>query len=120
MHEATLVSGLLRMAEEEARKHGARRIVAVRLELGLLACVEQQTLRGCFDIFAEGTMAEGARLEIQIAPLPCRCSACGEEFLLESRHFVCPACGAESVGFSGGHGCKMVAIEVESQENNHV
>ena len=116
MHEATLVSGILRIAEEEARKHGASRIVAIRLELGLLACVEEQTLRGCFEIFAEEGMAKGARLDIQVAPLACTCQGCGHTFTLQKRRFACPQCGDPEISFDGGHGCSIAAIEVASEE----
>lgn len=116
MHEAALVAGILRMAREEACKHGAERITRVRLEIGLLACVEPQTLQGCFEIFSEGGMAEGARLEICSAPLDCRCEDCGHAFRLETRRFQCPACGGAHTEFKGGHGCRIVAIEVKSQE----
>lgn len=119
MHEATLVSGILRIAEEEARKHGASRIVAIRLELGLLACVEEQTLRACFEIFTEEGMARGARLDMGVVPLDCQCRACGHTFRLEKRRFACPACGDPEISFTGGHGCSIAAIEVASEETIH-
>ena len=116
MHEATLVAGLLRIVEEEARRHGAKRIVAVNLDVGLLACVEESTLRGCFELFAEGTMAENAALRVRIAPLACRCSDCGRTFSLTTRRFACPACGGEHINFEGGHGCTIASIEVQAEE----
>ena len=118
MHEATLVTGILRIAQEEARKHKAR-LVAVKLEVGLLACVEEQTLKGCFEIFAEDTEARGARLDIIPQPLPCRCRECEADFTLTERRFICPACGGKELTFSGGHGCAVSAIEVEPQESIH-
>ena len=115
MHEATLVTGILRIAEEEARKHKAERIVAIKLDVGLLACVEEQTLQGCFEIFAEGTLAEGAHLDMRRTPLPCRCLACGNTFTLEKRSFLCPGCGGKELSFTGGHGCAVSAIEVRKE-----
>lgn len=119
MHEATLVASILRIAEEEARKHQAVRIISMQLEVGLLVCVEEATLCGCFEIFAEGSMGEGARLEIRRIPLACHCLQCGYEFMLEKRHFACIVCGAPEITFIGGHECHISAIELESQEKSH-
>ena len=110
------MAGLLRIVEEEARRHGAKRIVAVNLDVGLLACVEESTLRGCFELFAEGTMAENAELHVRIVPLECRCPDCGETFSLTNRRFACPACGGEHISFDGGHGCTIASIEVQAEE----
>lgn len=113
MHEATLVAGILRIVEDEARKHNATRIVAVKLDVGLLACVEEQTLAGCFEIFAEGTIADQARLDMRRVPLDCHCTECGHAFTLEKRSFACPLCDSREISFTGGHGCAISAIEVD-------
>ena len=60
----------------------------ITCELGLISCVEPQTLKGCFEILAQGGMAEGAELILQTAPLPCRCTDCGHTFELHRRHFT--------------------------------
>lgn len=120
MHEASLVQGLLKIAIEALQdyknKHGSQaagRITKIRCEAGLMACFEPETLRACFEIFAEGTPAENADLQIETAPLPCKCGACGARFELKRRKFVCPQCGADEVSFSGGNGLTLLAINVE-------
>lgn len=106
--------GILRIVQEEAAKHGSPRVVRVTLGLGLLACIEEQTLRGCFEIFAEDTLADQAELVIEKMPLECRCQACHQPFTLHARHFACPHCGSADITFEGGHGCVLTALEVES------
>lgn len=118
MHELSMVSGILRLVQETAREHHAQRIVRVRVALGLLACVEAQTLSACFDIVAEGTIAEGATLEVDIVPLSCTCTGCGHMFELTRRVFVCPACASFDITFEGGHGCRLMAIEA-AEEHQH-
>lgn len=68
MHEATLVQGLLDMAIKAVNRHNTAnpespvvRIEEFQCELGLLACVEAQTLTACFELLAEGTLAEGGK-----------------------------------------------------------
>lgn len=125
MHEASLVAGILQTATDEVAKYNATTpppakpvigIKSLTVELGFIACVEEQTLTGCFELVAEGTLAEGAELRIVRKPLPCTCTACNAEFLLEKRHFVCPFCGSQSLETHGGHGCMLVNMDVCTEE----
>ena len=74
MHEASLVQGLLKIALKTVEEHNAahpeqrvRRIRSITCELGLISCVEPQTLKGCFEIFARDGMADGAELILRTA-----------------------------------------------------
>lgn len=126
MHEASLVQGLLDIALKSVHEHNAAhpdqriaRIEELVCEMGLIACVEPQTLEACFELFAEGTEAEGAKLTIETAPLACRCENCGCDFELRRRHFVCPMCGSENIHFSGGHGLTLQSLRVDTEETHH-
>jgi hydrogenase nickel incorporation protein HypA/HybF len=128
MHEASLVSGLLATALAEVEKYnavlpaGASPVLAIRgltLDVGLIACVEEQTLKACFELMAEDTLAAGAKLTVQRLPLPCECRSCGKHFMLTQRHFVCPSCGGKDMAFNGGQGCTLSKLDVEVEENNH-
>jgi hydrogenase nickel incorporation protein HypA/HybF len=65
MHEMSLLRGLLAQIDDLARKHGAKRVTAVRLKLGPLAHIEPDHLREHFVEAARGTVAEAARLDIE-------------------------------------------------------
>ncbi len=110
MHETSLAAGLLRIITEEAHKHKVERIVRLRLGLGLLACIEAQTLMACFELLAENTVAHGAQVDIEIEPLPCTCLHCKAHFSLNKRAFICPSCHSKQLDFSGGHGCTILSI----------
>lgn len=120
MHEASLVQGLLKIAlkahaDYRAAAPGATppRIREIICEAGLLACFEAETLKACFEIFAEGTPAEGARLVINTSPLASQCNACGSKFELTTRQFVCPVCQSDQISFSGGNGLVLQAINID-------
>ena len=113
MHEASLVAGLLRIVVEEAEKYNVKRVTKITLELGLLACVEDQTLKACFELLAENTVAEQAVLDIRIQDLACTCDNCAKQFFLCKKAFMCPYCTSEKISFSGGHGLSIQSIEVE-------
>ena len=94
-HNATQALNMaIKAVEDHNKAHPespVSRIAEFQCELGLLACVEAQTLTACFELLAEGTLAEGAKLTLACAPLPCTCNQCGHEFSLTQRHFVCPS-----------------------------
>jgi len=60
----SLVENVLQIIEDAAHKQGFTRAKTVWLEIGQLACVEQETLRFGFDVVTRGSIAEQARLEI--------------------------------------------------------
>ena len=126
MHEASLVQGLLDMCLTAVREHNAAhpeapvtRVEEVRCQLGLLSCVEPQTLTACFELFTEDTPAAGARLVLETAPLSCRCQTCGHDFTLTPRRFTCPRCGGENIHCDGGHGLTLLALHVAAEEPDH-
>lgn len=123
MHEASLAQGLLRVAQESVRSWNARhpeapagRVTSLKVGLGLLSCVEVTTFRGCFELLAEGSDLNGARLEVERTPLGCNCQDCLGSFSLTERHFVCPHCGSRNISFSGGHGLTLLSLEVEKKD----
>lgn len=64
MHEARLCLSLLELVEQERAKAGARRVRAVRLEVGAWSGVVPEALARAFPLCAAGTAAEGAALRI--------------------------------------------------------
>jgi hydrogenase nickel incorporation protein HypA/HybF len=123
MHEASLVQGIISAAVAAMEHHNAEkpqnralRIQEIECEIGLISCVEPQTLTGCFELLAEGTPAEGAALTLRTAPLDCNCTVCGHAFQLTQRHFACPGCGSDEIHFNGGHGLTLTALHVETEE----
>lgn len=97
MHETAIVEGLMRILERQAAQHGAERILCVRVRVGRLRAVEPAQLSACFDMFAEGTVADGAKLAIEEVAVRARCKSCGTEFEVPRYRFECPGCGGGDV-----------------------
>jgi hydrogenase nickel incorporation protein HypA/HybF len=82
MHEFSLMSDLMRKIETIAREQNARKIVGVRVRLGALSHMSAQHFQEHFVQAASGTVADGARLEIEELKDPTDPRA--QDILLES------------------------------------
>lgn len=67
MHEASLMRGLVARLEALAAAAGAARVTAVRVRLGALSHFSAAHFREHFAVAARGTLAEGARIDIETA-----------------------------------------------------
>jgi hydrogenase nickel incorporation protein HypA/HybF len=113
MHELSLMEGMVADLEAEAAKQGFARICRIRLEVGRLSGVEVEALRFAFGPATEGSLAEGADLEILEIAGTGRCQACGAEVEIAARFDPCPACGDGFVQVSGGTELRIKDLDVE-------
>lgn len=113
MHEYSVTKGLLKMALDEAKRAGAEKIVEIRIVIGDLSTVIDESVQMYFDMMSEGTAAEGARLVFRRVAAQFECRSCGIVFDKPSTGFDCPQCG--SMGFATGVGKEfyMESLEVE-------
>lgn len=65
-HELTLLAGIMRRIDAIARAENAQRIVAIRVRLGALAQISPEHFREHFEDAARGTVAEGARVDVEL------------------------------------------------------
>jgi len=113
VHELSIIAGLFEILEEKAREQGASRVTAVTLRVGRLSGVVPDLLGSAFDACKKGTLAEGARLEIETAPFDFRCRACGGDDVRDDPAVACAACGSSDVELRGGMDIVVQRIEVE-------
>ena len=113
MHEMALAMSVREIVEQAARANDARRIAAVRLELGVLSHVEPEALRFCFDVVHHGSPAEGARLDIVRTPGEAWCMPCGATVPLTRIGDACPACGSHQLAITRGDAMRVIDIEID-------
>ena len=65
MHEFALMTDLVRQIESIAREQNGSAVIAVKLKLGALAHITPHHLEEHFIDSTQGTVAAGARLEIE-------------------------------------------------------
>ena len=113
MHEMSIVSGILDIAEKEARAAGALVINSVEIEVGGLAGVEIPSLEFCFEVARRGTLAETADLVIHEIPGRGHCPDCDQEVAVEYFMAVCPTCGKALLEILQGRELRVRSINVD-------
>ena len=64
MHETHLIEPLIKGISEHAKKEGGKVVTKVRLKIGQLMGIKEESFRETFKLLAKGTMLENAELEI--------------------------------------------------------
>jgi hydrogenase nickel incorporation protein HypA/HybF len=113
MHEMSIAQSLLEIILQESQAHQVMRVLSVALQVGELSAVETESLRFCFDLVTQGTLAEGARLEIERIMVTCRCRECNQEFPVEELQFVCPSCASGDLDILSGRELRVESFEAE-------
>ena len=113
MHELSLVESVVALVEDERRKQDFSRVRVIRLKVGALGHAEPEALRFCFDAVISGTIADGARLEIETVPGQGWCSVCCRTVPLDERFAECPVCGNAQVRMTAGDEICVSEMEVE-------
>lgn len=98
---------------EQARARGASRVHRIVLRIGTLSGVEPESLRFAFEIVTQGTIADGAELEVDSVPARAYCGACETEFGAEGSFILsCPTCGRLSADIRRGRELELTRIEM--------
>lgn len=113
MHEVSIAESLVDLIEAEALTAGFARVRRVRLQLGALGSVEPDALLFCFPAVAHGTVAAGARLDIETIPGAGWCAQCRCTVALTQRYDLCPACRRGPVTLTAGDELRLAELEVE-------
>jgi hydrogenase nickel incorporation protein HypA/HybF len=108
VHEMAITQDLLLLISEECQGLKVSRVV---LEIGKLSAVLPDAVRFCFDLCSEGTVAEGAVLEIVEVPGRGRCRTCGLDVPLE-RPFGRCSCGCSDLDWLSGEELRLKEVEV--------
>jgi hydrogenase nickel incorporation protein HypA/HybF len=114
MHELSIIQSLFETLEAQARAHGAARITRVCLRVGPLSGAVPELLEEAFQMYKEGTIADGATIEIVKPPVRVKCWTCGAETEPEDFIMKCPRCGSIDTELSSGTELYLDKIELET------
>jgi hydrogenase nickel incorporation protein HypA/HybF len=114
MHELSVTESLLEIALRHAPKDSPTRITGLHIVIGQLASIVDDSVQFYWDIIAQGTVAEGARLEFRRIPGELLCQDCNNRFLLSKTELYCPACGSQRFKVVAGEEFYLESIDVET------
>lgn len=110
MHELSITESVISAVIE---KVGDRKVQRVTLAVGRLSGVVAESLSFYFDLCAEGTPLQRAKLEIIDIPGSAHCRSCGNELELEDMIALC-TCGSADLEILGGEQLTIKEVEVEA------
>jgi len=67
VHEASLMTGLMRRIDTVAKADGARRVTGISVWIGALCHMSAEHFAEHFEQASNGTIAEGAQLEVTVS-----------------------------------------------------
>ena len=113
MHEISLAENILQLIEDASLEQSFTQVKTVWLEIGQLACVEQESLRFYFNVGTQDSIAQQARLEIIEIAGQAICNQCNREIFVASYYEACPHCGNSALQVIQGNGMRIKEMEVE-------
>lgn len=113
MHEMAIARSIVDIAVAAAERESASRVVRVNVTAGELRGIIPAQLIFCFSLMSENTLAHGAQLGLEVAPLTGRCRKCQQDFTVKDYSYVCPRCRGHDIQVVSGTELRVRDIEVE-------
>ncbi len=98
MHELPVIEKISDIVLKHASQNKVKKVVSVRLMVGELTDLLDEWMQRYFEYCTKGTVAEGARLDIERIPAVMRCSSCNREIKVLKKDLgsvKCSGCGEE-------------------------
>jgi hydrogenase nickel incorporation protein HypA/HybF len=115
MHELPVTEKILEVALKHAEGQNVNRTVRIHLRVSTLSDLEHEWIQRYFDYLSKGTLAEGARLQIESSPIVLRCRSCQRSFEISKQAMdgiKCPDCGETSCSLVSGREYYVKNMEV--------
>jgi hydrogenase nickel incorporation protein HypA/HybF len=101
----------LELVDAIAARAGGARVQRVVLEVGALSSVLPDALSFCLELATEGTIVEGAAIEVRAGAATARCRGCERLLTLARASDRCP-CGAYDLTWLSGEALTILELEV--------
>lgn len=109
MHEFGITQNIVAIATNHAQGIPVTRVT---LEIGALSAVMGDAIRFCFDVCSQGTILEGATLDIIDIPGRARCQDCGAEMAIDHPFGLCDTCDSPHLTIIAGEELRIKELEV--------
>lgn len=113
MHELAITKGIIDIVNSEAREKKFRRVLEISLRVGEYSGIIPECIRDFFPIASEGSIAQGAELDIQTIPARFACLDCGYEGAADRKNACCPQCRSAAIKMTAGREFFVEKLKVE-------
>ena len=113
MHELPVTQNILEIAVRHGKKSNATRILQLNIVIGQLSSFIDESIQFYWDIISEGTIAEGALLNIERIPAKFNCLECSKSYSLSHNGYECPKCGSTRVEILSGKEFYLDSLDIE-------
>src|ERR1700742_1151237 len=94
MHELALAESILDAVSRELEAYPGATPVRVGVKVGVMAAVDMDALRFCFEIALRGSKWSLLKLDAEVVPGEVHCLVCGHSTRAESTVLDCEHCGS--------------------------
>jgi hydrogenase nickel incorporation protein HypA/HybF len=107
MREEGIAEVVLAAIERRAAGHRVRR---AKVRVGVLLRVDPAALSHAFLTVSDGTVADGAHLDVTIDPVRLTCGVCDRTITADGLLAACPTCGGTDLAIDGGDGLVLESV----------
>ncbi|XRO75967.1 hydrogenase maturation nickel metallochaperone HypA [Methanocaldococcus sp. 28A] len=123
MHELSYATAMLeailnsvKKVEDKGKK--IKKVSEINLEIGELTFINIEQLKFAFEVIAEGTICENAKINVKFIKPKCKCLDCGyegEAIIEDEFEIYCPNCKSIRLKLFGGKefNIKNATVEYE-------
>jgi len=116
MHEFGLCQGVLETVE---RRAAGRHVSRITVRVGVRHRVAAPAFEQAFSFVSEGTVAEGAAVDLVLVPALVTCGDCAYQSQTEDEFALCPQCGSANLRIEGGEDLMLESIVVRPEVEAH-
>jgi hydrogenase nickel incorporation protein HypA/HybF len=120
MHELALAESILDAVARELEAHQGATPMRVGVKVGVMAAVDLDALRFCFEIARRGSKWPLLKLDAEVVPGEALCLACGHRMRADAMVLDCEHCGSTQTVMHGSDELDLTCLEVERDGNDHV
>jgi len=113
MHELRIAEDLTRIILEVAGKEKLSKVTDVNIIFGQMIQIVPDIFQFAFNEAVRETIAEDAKVNIEILPVKMKCRVCQNEFIISENIFACKSCSSVDLDMIQGKEIFIKSIEGE-------
>ena len=113
MHELKIASEMVGIIENVAEEEHLISVTVVNIQFGKMIQIVPDIFQFAFEEATRHTIAEGAKLNLEILPVKFACKKCNLNTEVSDLVFICPNCGSVDLDLIQGRETIIESIEGE-------